>query len=97
MHRGRYSRRCLPHRNSFHAITLRLADSLPSRVIQRWKAELQKQLDSSSLGARSTSEIAPLKRIRGGNYCYRAVSDIYQNPVQGEMLGLLEYRRRLGS
>jgi len=50
MNRGYYDRGKLPHRDvegSNQAITFRLADALPTRLLQRWKRELAERLDSA--------------------------------------------------
>ena len=48
-HKGTYNRGYLPHRDypgATQAITLRLADSIPKQVLNKWKAELSSALNS---------------------------------------------------
>lgn len=53
-HKGTYSRGYLPHRDypgAIQAITFRLADSVPAKVISSWKSELSDLLDGADKDA----------------------------------------------
>ncbi len=61
-HKGTYSRGYLPHRDypdSTQAITFRLADSVPKKVISDWKEELSVLLNSpeKEISDRASSEL----------------------------------------
>lgn len=64
--KGTYHRGYLPHRDypdALQAITFRLADSMPRKVVEAWKEELSLALQSCDLGLAAEARRALRQRI----------------------------------
>lgn len=105
MHKGIHNRGYLPHwdfADSTQAITFRLGDSFPGKVIQEWKRELEGELKSGDSKVSRAAQIEMHKRITrfedsGDGECILAGND-YAEMVQealvkghGESYKLIEW------